>query len=89
MMRAAALALALLLPSIAAAQQQQRQQPPRQDDLAQQVERNMRTCLGTSQDVALAARCMDGSARPSHRGSTPRRNGCSPRSRSGPARGTC
>jgi uncharacterized protein YecT (DUF1311 family) len=59
MMRAAAVALALLLPGIAAAQQQ-RQQPPRQDDLAQQVERNMRTCLGTSQDVGLAARCMDG-----------------------------
>lgn len=55
-MRAAALALALL-PGVAAAQQQ-RQAPPRQDDLAQQVERNMRTCLGTSQDAALAARCM-------------------------------
>jgi uncharacterized protein YecT (DUF1311 family) len=56
-MRAAVLALALL-PGVAAAQQQ-RPAAPRQDDLAQQVERNMRTCLGTSQDMALAARCMD------------------------------
>lgn len=58
-MRAAALlALALLAPGVALAQQ--RQQPPRQDDLAQQVDRNMRTCMGNSQDTALAARCMDG-----------------------------
>lgn len=58
-MRAAALlALALLAPGVAMAQQ--RQQQPRQDDLSQQVERNMRTCLGNSQDTALAARCMDG-----------------------------
>jgi uncharacterized protein YecT (DUF1311 family) len=56
-MRAAALAVAVLLPGMAAAQQ--RQQPPRPDDLAQQVERNMRSCMGTSQDMALAARCMD------------------------------
>jgi uncharacterized protein YecT (DUF1311 family) len=58
MMRTAALALVLLAPGIAAAQQQ-RQQPPRQDDLAQQVERNMRSCMGPSQDVTLAARCMN------------------------------
>jgi len=58
-MRAAAFAAVLLLPGLAAAQQQ-RQAPPRQDDLATQVERNMRTCLGNSQDTALAARCMDG-----------------------------
>ena len=58
-MRAAALlALALLAPGVAMAQQ--RQQQPRQEDLAQQVERNMRTCMGNSQDTALAARCMDG-----------------------------
>jgi uncharacterized protein YecT (DUF1311 family) len=59
MIRAAALAAALLLPGVAAAQQQQRPQQPRPDDLAQQVERNMRTCLGNAQDPALAARCMD------------------------------
>ena len=53
MMRAAALALVLLAPGLAAAQQQ-RQQQPRQDD------RNMRTCMGNSQDTALAARCMEG-----------------------------
>ncbi|WP_184482830.1 lysozyme inhibitor LprI family protein [Neoroseomonas alkaliterrae] len=58
-MRAAALALVLLAPGLAAAQQQ-RQQQPRQDDLAQQVDRNMRTCMGNSQDTALAARCMEG-----------------------------
>lgn len=58
-MRAAVLGLALLLPGVAMAQQQQRQAPPRQDDLGQQVERNMRSCMGQSQDVALAARCMD------------------------------
>lgn len=59
MMRAAALALVLLAPGLAAAQQQ-RQQQPRQDDLAQQVDRNMRTCMGNLQDTALAARCMEG-----------------------------
>jgi uncharacterized protein YecT (DUF1311 family) len=58
--RCGILAIALLLPGVAAAQQQQqRPAQPRQDDLAQQVERNMRTCLGNSQDSALAARCMD------------------------------
>ncbi len=57
MMRAAAFAIAVLLPGMAAAQQ--RQQAPRPDDLGQQVERNMRSCMGTSQDMALAARCMD------------------------------
>jgi uncharacterized protein YecT (DUF1311 family) len=58
---AAVLAVLLLAPGIAAAQQQrQGQQAPRQDDLAAQVERNMRTCLGNAQDTALAARCMDG-----------------------------
>jgi uncharacterized protein YecT (DUF1311 family) len=56
-MRAAAFAIAVLLPGMAAAQQ--RQQAPRPDDLGQQVERNMRSCMGTSQDMALAARCMD------------------------------
>jgi uncharacterized protein YecT (DUF1311 family) len=60
MRRAALLALVLLAPGIAAAQQQRQAQQPRQDDLAAQVERNMRTCLGNSQDTALAARCMDG-----------------------------
>lgn len=59
-MRAAALlALVLLAPGVAMAQQRQQQQP-RQDDLAQQVDRNMRTCMGNSQDTALAARCMEG-----------------------------
>jgi uncharacterized protein YecT (DUF1311 family) len=58
-MRAAVLALVLLSPGLAEAQQQQRQQQ-RQDDLGAQVERNMRTCMGNAQDVALAARCMDG-----------------------------
>lgn len=58
MTRAALLTLALLLPGVAMAQQ--RQQQPRQDDLSQQVERNMRTCMGNSRDTALAARCMDG-----------------------------
>jgi uncharacterized protein YecT (DUF1311 family) len=57
--RASVLAGALLVPGLAAAQQQQRAAPPRQDDLAQQVERNMRTCLGNAQDPALAARCMN------------------------------
>lgn len=57
-MRAALLALALLAPSLAAAQP--RQQPPRQDELGAQVERNMRICMGNAQDVALAARCMEG-----------------------------
>jgi uncharacterized protein YecT (DUF1311 family) len=56
-MRAAAVAIAVLLPGMAAAQQ--RQQAPRPDDLGQQVERNMRSCMGTSQDMALAARCME------------------------------
>ncbi|BDG73795.1 lysozyme inhibitor LprI family protein [Roseomonas fluvialis] len=56
-MRAAAFAVAVLLPGMAAAQQ--RQQATRPDDLGQQVERNMRSCIGTSQDVALVARCMD------------------------------
>jgi uncharacterized protein YecT (DUF1311 family) len=55
----ALLALVLLAPGVAMAQQRQQQQP-RQDDLAQQVDRNMRTCMGNSQDTALAARCMDG-----------------------------
>lgn len=58
-MRAAALlALALLVPGVAMAQQR-RQPPPRQDELTQQVERNMRTCMGNSRDMALAARCME------------------------------
>jgi uncharacterized protein YecT (DUF1311 family) len=57
-MRAAAMAVAVLLPGMAAAQQQ-RQPAPRPDDLAQQVERNLRSCMGTSQDMALVARCMD------------------------------
>ncbi|WP_198371896.1 lysozyme inhibitor LprI family protein [Roseomonas rosulenta] len=58
MIRVVMLALALV-PGVAAAQQQQRQPAPRQDDLGQQVERNMRSCMGQSQDTALAARCMD------------------------------
>jgi uncharacterized protein YecT (DUF1311 family) len=58
MTRAAVLALALLLPGAALAQQ--RAQPaPRPDALAQQVEQNIRSCVGTSQDMALVARCMD------------------------------
>ncbi|WP_237214653.1 lysozyme inhibitor LprI family protein [Falsiroseomonas oryziterrae] len=58
-MRALVLAL-LLVPGLALAQQQQRpQQAPRQDDLGAQVDRNLRTCVGNSQDMALAARCMD------------------------------
>lgn len=57
-MRALALAL-LLMPGVALAQQQRPQQAPRQDDLGAQVDRNLRTCMGNSQDMALAARCMD------------------------------
>jgi len=58
-MRALVLAL-LLAPGLALAQQQQRpQQAPRQDELGTQVERNLRSCVGNSQDAALAARCMD------------------------------
>ncbi len=58
MIRTAAMALALLLPGPVLAQQ--RAQPaPRPDDLPQQVERNIRTCIGNSQDMALVARCMD------------------------------
>ena len=60
-MRAAVLALVLLAPGLAAAQQQQqRQQPPRPADLGAQVDRNLRTCIGTSRDVALAQSCMEG-----------------------------
>lgn len=58
MTRATLLALALLLPGPVLAQQ--RAQPaPRQDDLPQQVDRNLRTCIGNSQDMGLIARCMD------------------------------
>ena len=58
MTRAALVALALLLPGPVLAQQ--RAQPaPRPDALPQQVEQNIRTCIGTSQDMALVARCMD------------------------------
>ncbi len=58
MTRAALVALALLLPGPVLAQQ--RAQPaPRQDALPQQVERNIRTCIGNAQDMALVARCMD------------------------------
>lgn len=60
MRRAVLLALLLLAPGIAGAQQRQQQQQPRPDDLAQQVERNMRTCMGTSQDTGLARSCLDG-----------------------------
>ncbi|MBW6397198.1 DUF1311 domain-containing protein [Roseomonas sp. HJA6] len=59
-MRAGLIALALMLPGAAMAQQRtQQQQAPRQDTLADQVERNIRTCIGSSQDMALIARCMD------------------------------
>lgn len=58
MMRAGLIALALLLPGAAMAQQRG-QQAPRQDPLAEQVERNIRTCIGNSQDMALVARCME------------------------------
>ncbi|MBR0650282.1 DUF1311 domain-containing protein [Roseomonas terrae] len=58
-MRVAAVALALLLPGVAFAQQQRSQAAPRPDDLAQQVERNIRSCVGNAQDMALVARCMD------------------------------
>lgn len=58
MTRAALMALALLVPGPVLAQQ--RAQPaPRQDDMAQQIDRNLRTCIGSSQDMALVARCMD------------------------------
>lgn len=58
MTRGALVALALLLPGPVLAQQ--RAQPaPRPDPLAQQVEQNIRTCIGSSQDMALVARCMD------------------------------
>lgn len=59
MTRGALLALALLLPGAALAQQQRTPQPQRSNPLAEQVERNIRTCIGTSQDMALVARCMD------------------------------
>ncbi|HWT07958.1 MAG TPA: hypothetical protein VN329_02265, partial [Roseomonas sp.] len=59
MTRAALLALALLLPGPVLAQQQRAQPAPRLDDLPQQVDRNLRTCIGTSQDMGLIARCMD------------------------------
>jgi uncharacterized protein YecT (DUF1311 family) len=60
-MRAAVLGLLLVTPGLALAQQQRpAQQAPRQDDLGQQVERNLRTCVGNSQDMVLVARCMDG-----------------------------
>jgi uncharacterized protein YecT (DUF1311 family) len=64
MMRAILVAVALLAPSLAMAQQQpqqrqQRQAQPRPDDLGQQVERNMQSCMGRSQDVALARSCME------------------------------
>lgn len=60
MTRAAILALLLLAPGIAAAQQRQQQQQARPDDLGAQVERNMRTCMGNSQDLGQARSCMDG-----------------------------
>ncbi len=60
MTRGALVALSLLLAGPAMAQQPPRAQPaPRQDDLPTQVERNIRTCIGPSQDMALVARCMD------------------------------
>jgi uncharacterized protein YecT (DUF1311 family) len=66
-MRTAILGVLLLAPGLALAQQQQQQQrpgqaqqAPRADDLGQQVERNLRTCIGNSQDMVLVARCMDG-----------------------------
>ncbi|MEO3473488.1 lysozyme inhibitor LprI family protein [Roseomonas sp. CAU 1739] len=58
MRRAALLAFVLLAPGAAIAQQRA-PQPPRQEELPQQVERNIRTCIGTSQEMALVARCMD------------------------------
>jgi uncharacterized protein YecT (DUF1311 family) len=58
-MRAAVLGLLLLAPGLALAQQRPAQQAPRADDLGQQVERNLRTCVGNSRDMALVARCMD------------------------------
>jgi uncharacterized protein YecT (DUF1311 family) len=64
-MRAAILGVLLLAPGLALAQQPQQQQrpgqqAPRADDLGQQVDRNLRTCIGNSQDMVLVARCMDG-----------------------------
>lgn len=59
MTRAALMALALLLPGPVLAQQRAQQPSPRPDDLPQQVERNIRTCIGNSQEMALVARCMD------------------------------
>lgn len=59
MTRAALIALALLVPGPVLAQQRTQQQQPRQDDLPAQVERNIRTCIGNSQEMALVARCMD------------------------------
>ena len=58
MRRAALLSLLLVAPGVAFAQQRA-PQPPRQDELPQQVERNIRTCVGNAQDMALVARCMD------------------------------
>ncbi len=59
--RAAVMALVLMAPGIAAAQQQRAPaQAARPDSLGQQIERNMRTCVGTSRDVALVQSCMDG-----------------------------
>ena len=61
-MRAALAAFILLLPAVAAAQQQRPQQRPAQQtpDLAQQVTRNLSSCIGQSRDAALIRSCMDG-----------------------------
>ena len=59
MTRAALVALALLVPGPVLAQQRAQPAAPRPDALAQQVEQNIRTCIGTSQDMALVARCME------------------------------
>ena len=61
-MRAAFLFAALLLaPGLAVAQQQQQRQrqAAQPETLGQQVDRNLRSCMGNSRDMALIARCMD------------------------------
>ena len=59
MTRAALVALALLVPGPVLAQQRAQPAAPRPDALAQQVEQNIRTCIGTSQDMALVAPRLD------------------------------
>ena len=57
--RAAIIGLALLASSPAMAQQRQAQLQ-RQEDLAQIVDRNVRTCIGQAREAARVRTCLDG-----------------------------